>query len=455
MAAQDDRRSQSAVESNSKIEAEAEALDHGLNENTSEDEYPEGGMYAWATVLGAVLVQFCGLGYTTTFGVFQDYYTRIYLTNASPSAISWIGSVNSFLCIAASLCTGILYDKGYFYHLLYGGSLLISFSLFMLSFTQPNRLYQVFLAQGIGFGLGSGLNFLPTVAIVSQHFNRRESLAMIIVVSGASLGAIVHPILLNKLFAMPELGFVRTVRASAAMVSGLLIVACLLIRQREKPGDRQRAGGGTSKNTNVWDIVTGSAKDLPFMCFCISLAVFSIGFYYPIFYLQLDAIKHGVDEGFSFYVLTITNVGCLVGGLLPAVLVKAFGEEAIVVGSAIATAASVFAILGLKDLVTSGNSLISTVVIAVVYGLFIGMFFALQGPIVSVLTPDASTLGARLGIAFTSCAVGALVGPPIHGALLTDAFDWQKPAVFSGVGHIQCARLLEPSSDHLPRFSPF
>ena len=52
--------------------------------------------------------------------------------------------------------------------------------------------------------------------------------------------------------------------------------------------------------------------------------------------------------------------------LLPAVLVTPFGEEAIVVGSAIATAASVFAILGLKDLV-------SAVVIAVIYGLFIGM----------------------------------------------------------------------------------
>ena len=176
------------------------------------------------------------------------------------------------------------------YHMLYGGSLLISFSLFMLSLTQPNQLYQVpatlcpytpcpeltdidfqvFLAQGIGFGLGSGLNFLPTVAIVSQHFKRRESLAMIIVVSGASLGAIVHPILLNKLFAVPELGFATTVRASAVMVSGLLIIACSLIRQREKPGDERSASGGTSRNTNVWGIVAASAKDPPFICFCIS-----------------------------------------------------------------------------------------------------------------------------------------------------------------------------------------
>lgn len=53
MALQDDPRSQSAVKPPSKIEAEAEVADSPLNENTGEDEYPEGGLCAWATVLGA------------------------------------------------------------------------------------------------------------------------------------------------------------------------------------------------------------------------------------------------------------------------------------------------------------------------------------------------------------------------------------------------------------------
>ena len=74
---------------------------------------------------------------------------------------SWIGSTNAFLVLALGLVAGTLYDRGYLYvpiisgvlghpmlivpsyHLLIGGSLLQSFSLFMLSLTQPGQYYQV------------------------------------------------------------------------------------------------------------------------------------------------------------------------------------------------------------------------------------------------------------------------------------------------------------------------
>ena len=53
MSAQDKPPSQSAVVPNPKIEANVGVLASGLNEDTSEGEYPEGGLCAWATVLGA------------------------------------------------------------------------------------------------------------------------------------------------------------------------------------------------------------------------------------------------------------------------------------------------------------------------------------------------------------------------------------------------------------------
>lgn len=33
---------------------------------------------------------------------------------------------------------------------------------------------------------------------------------------------------------------------------------------------------------------------------------FTIGFYFPLFYLQLDSVKHGVGERFSFYVVSLS-----------------------------------------------------------------------------------------------------------------------------------------------------
>lgn len=137
------------------------------------------------------------------------------------------------------------------YFLMYGGSSLISFSLFMLSFTQPNHfyqvgctilsvipyldlIYQIFLTQGLGAGIGTGLLYIPSMAIVSHYFVKRRALAMTIVVSGSSLGAVIHPIMLNKTLE-GYLGFKNAVRASAGLVTGLLLIACLLMRTRLPP----------------------------------------------------------------------------------------------------------------------------------------------------------------------------------------------------------------------------
>ncbi|KAF8136726.1 hypothetical protein EV363DRAFT_750694 [Boletus edulis] len=55
---------------------------------TGLDQFLEGGTAAWCTVIGGALVQSCGFGYTSSFGVYQDFYTLHYLTNESSSAIS-------------------------------------------------------------------------------------------------------------------------------------------------------------------------------------------------------------------------------------------------------------------------------------------------------------------------------------------------------------------------------
>ncbi|THV06305.1 mycorrhiza-upregulated monocarboxylate permease [Dendrothele bispora CBS 962.96] len=155
------------------------------------DVVPEGGWSAWLTVLGSFLVQFCGFGYTSSFGVYQDFYARHYLTSSSASTISWIGSVNAFCVISGGIIAGRLFDRGHFYWLLYGGSILISFSLFMLSLAEPNQFYQIFLSQGLGHGIGAGMIYVPSIAIVAQYFRQKRSLVMTMVASGSSLGAII------------------------------------------------------------------------------------------------------------------------------------------------------------------------------------------------------------------------------------------------------------------------
>jgi MCP family monocarboxylic acid transporter-like MFS transporter 10 len=46
------------------------------------------------------------------FGVFQDFYSRFYLTNYTPSQIGWIGSFQIFCMLFFGIPAGILFDAG-------------------------------------------------------------------------------------------------------------------------------------------------------------------------------------------------------------------------------------------------------------------------------------------------------------------------------------------------------
>lgn len=82
-------------------------------------------------------------------------------------------------------------------------------------------------------GIGQGILFLPSLTIVGHHFKRRRALATGIVVSGASCGGIVFPIMLNRL--AQQASFPNAIRATAALISALLFVANIIMKTRLPP----------------------------------------------------------------------------------------------------------------------------------------------------------------------------------------------------------------------------
>ncbi|KAG2055966.1 MFS general substrate transporter [Suillus hirtellus] len=382
-------------------------------------EFPEGGLAAWSTAFGAFLILFCTWGYVTSFGVYQDFYAEHYLTNVSSTAISFIGSINAFLGTSVSLVAGSLYDRGYFYHLVIAGSLLQSFSLFMLSLAKPNQFYQVFLTQGLGSGIAVGLLYIPSLAIVSHYFRRKRTLVMAFVTLGSSLGAIIHPIMLNNLL-NGRLGFANGVRASAGLLSALLLIACLCMRPRLNP-----------PTTPVNYIVAAKKclRDIPFFFAALGAFLFQIGFYYPYFFLQLDSTQHGISissysVGSSIIQLVILSASSSVGRLSAGYIAGYTGVLELTVISASSCGLIILGTIGL-------SSLASVVIIGVLYGYFSGVYTAIVGPLMATLTHDPSELGGWMGIGFF------IGGTPISGALLTSNYIWWRPALFSGVSRLR------------------
>jgi MFS family permease len=108
------------------------------------------------------------------------------LRSHTPSTISWIGSIQGYLLFLVSALTGPFFDAGYYRALLAIGSFLIIFSLMMTSLVE--QYYQAFLAQGVCFGIGAGMLFVPSIAVVSTYFDKHRSFSVGVAITGSGLG---------------------------------------------------------------------------------------------------------------------------------------------------------------------------------------------------------------------------------------------------------------------------
>ncbi|KAI0804707.1 major facilitator superfamily domain-containing protein [Irpex lacteus] len=371
-------------------------------------------------------MQFCTSGYVNAFGVYQDFYTRGYLHSSSTSTISWIGSMNNLLVFGGGLIFGRIFDAGYFRWMLHGGTVLFIFCLFMISITQEDHWYQLFLAQGIGLGLAQGLLYLPSLAIVGHHFKKKRTLVMGIVATGASVGGIIHPIMLNQLFE-GKLGFHNGVRVSAAMNGFLLIIANIISLQ---------PGTGTQKHEKKEGDDNANAQGKKFWLFFKEPAyatavlgnfLFFLGGYFPLFYLQLSGITHGVDQTLVFYSIAIMNAANFVGRVLPNQFAHRLGVHNQMIVAAAICGALAIAFIGMKNAA-------GVVLIALIYGFASGAYVSLLAPMLAGLSPNVQEMGNRMGTCFALGGLATFIGPPIMGALLGSSnYQWYKPSLFSGI----------------------
>ncbi|EJD00107.1 MFS general substrate transporter [Fomitiporia mediterranea MF3/22] len=364
---------------------------------------PDGGVKACLSLVGQWLVLFATFGYLYSFGVYEDYYTRIYLTNHDPSDISWIGSFQFMMPFLVGLLSGKLFDVGYFYVLEILGSIIFVFSLFMLSLAKPNQYYQVFLSQAVGMGIGLGLTFIPTVGLTAHHWRRWRGLAAGIALSGSSCGAIAIPIMLKSVV-------VWTSSERESLVYGRAVPEC----------------HDSVRFTFLRVFV------IPTILYTSSGLFASFGFYFPVIYLQLYAVQHSVDLTLAFYSLAIVN-GCgAIGRVVGNFLSDLYGPFNLLVITSLSAAATIWAILGVNDRA-------SLIVVSILYGIFSGAWLSLVVASLAFLSKTPKEVGARTGIGIAFSSFGTLGAAPAQGALLTSQFFWIRPIAFSGTVMIAAA----------------
>ena len=111
--------------------------------------------------------------------------------------------------------------------------------------------------------------------------------------------------MLNKFFS-GHIGFHNGVRISASLNTALLIVATLIARKRLPPKvEKKFPIASWLREPPYASLLVGWVPEFPgyvllIASICRSVFAF-LGLFYPFFYLQLDAVVHGVDKKFAFY----------------------------------------------------------------------------------------------------------------------------------------------------------
>lgn len=356
---------------------------------------PDGGFRAWSQALLCHLAIFNTWGYINSFGIFQTYYTSA--LGRSPSDISWVGSVQIWLLFFIGTFSGRATDGGFFRAVFVVGACMQLVGVFMASLA--TTYWQLFLAQGICTGIGNGLVFCPSFALLSGYFSRNRALAIGIAASGSATGGVVFPAIAENL--LPRIGFPWTMRVIGFVMMATMSLTVPFFKSRLPP----RKSGPLVE----W----AAFKEAPYLLFSISMFLSFWGLYFAFYYVGIFARQMlGVSQATSINILSVMNGVGLFGRLIPGFVADRY------VGPLNAIVPFVL----LSSLLIYCWAAVSSVggiyAFAVVYGFFAAGIQSLFLATLSSLTTDLSKTGVRMGMVLTVISFAALTGSPLAGALI-------------------------------------
>uniref|UniRef100_A0A2C9KVH7 Major facilitator superfamily (MFS) profile domain-containing protein n=1 Tax=Biomphalaria glabrata TaxID=6526 RepID=A0A2C9KVH7_BIOGL len=193
--------------------------------------------YAWIILIATFLSLFNLNGYTKSLGIVFVEYQSKFGANASVTSLilsltEIVGSVGGFLVMGLmmkymSARAVTMIGAGFFVAGVAGNSLF-------------SEIEYLSLTQGVFFGLAGCMIYGPVQYVLTQYFIERRPLATAIASCGTSLGGVVFPLLIRKLF--DEYSFQGGILITGGFLLHSLVFGALMtpIENYDKSGCRKQ-----------------------------------------------------------------------------------------------------------------------------------------------------------------------------------------------------------------------
>ncbi|MCJ1245200.1 hypothetical protein MMC30_002401 [Trapelia coarctata] len=202
----------------------------GSQRSSNVDPPPDGGI-GWIQVGVCFTINCFTWGQIASYSVYLAYYlSHDIFPGATPLDYAFIGSFNFSMAMLVSPAVTIIARRYGTQAPMLLGILLQTSGFVSASFAR--EIWQLYLSQGLLVGLGQGFVYIPSIAILSQWFTKKRSLANGISAAGSGIGGLIFSFAASALISNVSLAW--SLRITAAITASMNVAATLLIRNRNE-----------------------------------------------------------------------------------------------------------------------------------------------------------------------------------------------------------------------------
>ncbi|KAL1303780.1 hypothetical protein AAFC00_007117 [Neodothiora populina] len=368
-------------------------------------ERTDGGYSAWRFLCAAFVFEAVLWGFPLSFGIFQDYYTRLPQFSQSPY-ITYIGTISTGITyIGAPLMLPFIgrYPK-YQRHMIWGGWVLCICGLLAGSFADTAT--GLIMTQGVLYGTGYLIVFYPIVSMMNEWWVARRGFAWGIMLGASGASGVVFPFIIQSLLA--RYGY-KTTLGSLTVATTILTGPLLPLFKKRLPPPQTIVTTRTD-----WAFLR---KPL-FWLYVVSTVAQSLGFYLPALYLPSYASSIGSDSRKGALLLALMSVTQVLGQLTYGYLSDGrVSLNLLLLSSSAVAAISSFTLWGLA------RSLPPLVCFGLVYGFFAYSYMAMRVRMGTMVSPDPTAAMTPFSIFSFAQGIGNILAGPISASLLSSMTD--------------------------------
>ncbi|KAH9924765.1 major facilitator superfamily domain-containing protein [Fomitopsis serialis] len=361
---------------------------------------PDGGLDAWMTVVATFLASFMAFGTGNVWGIYQDAYTTrsdSRFLDVSLFKIGFVGGTAVGFGFAVGPFGNILVAKFGIRAPILLGVLMMTVALMLASIA--TKYWELLLSQGIMFGIGSSLAYIPAIGLPSQWFDKRRGLATGIASSGSGIGAVILSPIVQT--AIDNLGIPWALRIVGFLcfVCGMVSLALL----------RQRVASKKQVQYKVFDLSVLRVPMYPLYLVFAFLQFF--GYVTPIFFIPGYCTALGISGPNTSAVLSVTAAVNSIGRVLAGRVADHWGVLNVMISFNFLSGVMVLAVWlvakNLGDMMGFG----------VLWGIFSGAYWALSVP-TSAKIVGMERLGSAAAIQFLMNVIPPMFASPIGARII-------------------------------------